>query len=276
MRVLLTGGRGFIGTVLGPRLRGRGNTVVPYEGDVRKIGDYVEGCDVAVHLAARTRPVSSEALVENAEADVIGARAVAEYARRVSCEVVFTSTCAVYGPSRAGDRLAEADLPAPRAISGFSKLLAEEILRSAGRQHGFGVIVLRLFNVYGAGQKSGFLVSDLVRAIQRHEVIRLRNPRAVRDFIHVDDVCEAIGLAVGISAKAVDRVINIGTGTGVSVKGVAETLARLAGRGDWFEEENGDDTSAIVADPRAALSQLQWKARTELVVGLASTLRAGL
>lgn len=276
MRVLLTGWRGFIGRVLERRLTGQGATVLRYEGNVREIATFAERCDVAVHLAARTRSARAPgADLETMETNVLGTAALTEYARRFSCPVVFTSTCAVYGLTRTGERLSEAHETAPQETGGLSKLLAEQALLSSASLHGFGVVVLRLFNVYGAGQPRGYLISDLIHALQVREPVRLHNPRSVRDFVHVDDVCEAIGKAIETSAPREVRVFNVGTGKGTAVLEVARALARLAGSDYWFEAGSGEDTSVIVADPTAALSQLQWKAEIDLTAGLASMLRAG-
>lgn len=277
MRVLLTGWRGFIGAALVRRLRDLDLTVIPYEGDVRDIATFSTRCDVAVHLAARARTGGARrADFETMEANVIGALAIAEYARRSFCPLIFTSTCAVYGMAVKGERLNEEHPVDPREPNGLGKLLAEEILLYFARLHGFGVVILRLFNLYGNGQPRGFLVPDLIHALEVREPIELRNPSAVLDFVHVDDVSEAIWKAIAASAQRDIRIFNIGTGEGTAVAEVAHVLARLAGTGDdWIQAGSGGDSSVIVADPTAALLRLQWKARTDLVTGLASTLRAG-
>lgn len=277
MRLLLTGWRGFIGRALARRLTDRDVTIVLYEGDVRDIATFSQRCDVVVHLAARARPgETSRADVETMEANVAGALAVAEYARRSSCPVVFTSTCAVYSLGTNGARLSENHPIGPRGANGMSKLLAEEVIVFTARLHGFGAVILRLFNIYGSGQQRGFLVPDLVHALQSKEPIRLLNPLAVRDFIHVDDVCEAIWKAIAASGQRDVRIFNIGTGEGTAVADVARALARLAGTGeDWIRAGTGGDDSVIVADPTAALSWLQWKPQIDLVTGLTATLRSG-
>ena len=259
------------------RLRDLDVMVIPYEGDVRNIATFSTRCDVAVHLAARARTgATPRAELETTETNVMGALAIAEYARRSFGSVVFTSTCAVYGMAEKGERLSEEHPTGPREPNGLSKLLAEEILLSSARLNGFGVVILRLFNVYGTGQPQGFLVPDVIHALEVGEPIGLRNPRAVRDFVHVDDVCEAIWRAIGASAQRDIRIFNIGTGEGTAVVEVAHALARLAGTGDdWIRAESGGDSSVIVADPTAALSRLQWKPEIDLVTGLTATLRSG-
>jgi UDP-glucose 4-epimerase len=155
----------------------------------------------------------------------------------------------------------------------MGKLLSEEILSYAAGLHGFGAIILRLFNVYGVGQPRGYLVSDAIHSLAAREPIRLRNPRAVLDFVHVDDVCEAILMALPLAASAGTRIFNIGTGKGTAVADVAKTLARLAGsRQDVVEEGLPGDDIRVVADPSAAERELQWTARWDLPAGLAMTL----
>jgi UDP-glucose 4-epimerase len=155
----------------------------------------------------------------------------------------------------------------------MGKLLSEEILSYAAGLHGFGAIILRLFNVYGVGQPRGYLVSDAIHSLAAREPIRLRNPRAVLDFVHVDDVCEAILMAISLAASGGTRIFNIGTGKGTAVADVAKTLARLAGsRQEVIEEGLPGEDIRVVADPSAAQRQLHWTARLDLPAGLAVTL----
>jgi len=274
VRVLVTGARGFLGSTLVPLLRERGIETVPFDGDVKDIASFADPADIVIHLAARqARDENPGPGVEALKANVLGVQAVTEYARRFSCGVVFPSTCAVYGATAENRRLREVDPPGPRGWNGLGKLLSEETLSFAAGLHGFGAIILRLFNVYGVGQPRGYLVSDLVHALTAREPIRLRNPRAILDFVHVDDVCEAILLAIPLAARPGAQTFNIGTGKGTAVADVARMLAGLAGAGrEMIEEGLSGEEIRVVADPSAAERRLQWTARKDLVTGLAETL----
>jgi UDP-glucose 4-epimerase len=252
--------------------------VAIYEGRIPDLAAFPDRCDALIHLAARPgRESTPGETLETLRANVLGTLAAAEYARRVSCGVVFTSTCAVYREAAASARLTEDQPLAPRGLNGLSKLLAEEVLAAASRLHGFPVTVLRLFNVYGPGQPRGYLVADVQHAIGAREPIAFRNPGAVLDFIYVDDVCEAIWRAAERMPRSGVRVFNVGTGRGTTGLEVARTMLRLAGaRPEQVDlEPPAKEKVFVVADPSAAERELGWKAGVDLVAGLTATLAAG-
>jgi UDP-glucose 4-epimerase len=277
VRVLVTGARGFIGATLVPRLRERKIEIIPYNGDVKDIASFASPSDIVIHLAAKpVREESTRSGVEAMRANIIGIQAVTEYARRFSGGIVFASTCAVYGATAENRHLKEDDPLCPRGLNGIGKLLSEEMLSFAAGLHGFGAIILRLFNVYGVGQPRGYLVSDLIHSLTVREPMRLRNPRAILDFIHVDDVCEAIRMAIPLAAGGGTQIFNIGTGKGTAVTDVARMLFRLAGtRQEVIEEGLPGEEIRVVADPSAAGHRLKWRARLDLATGLAETLPGG-
>jgi nucleoside-diphosphate-sugar epimerase len=277
VQILVTGARGFIGAKLLPRLRDRQATVVAYEGRLSDLPSFPTRCDRVIHLAAKAgREDISSSNLETLRTNVLGTLAVAEYARRFSCGVVFTSTCAVYDAAAGSVRLKEDSPLAPRGPNGLSKLLAEEVLVSASRIHGFPATVLRLFNVYGPGQPRGYLVADVLHALAAGEPIRFRDPSAVLDWVHVDDVCEAICLAAETMPDSGVRFFNIGTGRGTRAVDVARIMLRRAGTGqDWNDPEPSAGGLLVVADPSAAEEALTWKAAVDLETGLAQTLAAG-
>src|SRR5262249_27544022 len=153
--------------------------------------------------------------------------------------VVFASTCAVYDTATRDSWLREDSPLLPRGTNGISKFLAEEVLRAKAGHHGFPAIILRLFNLYGPGQPRGYLVADVLHSIEIGEPIRFRNPRAVLDFVHVDDVSEAICRAAERMPTDGARVFNIGTGKATGVLEVAEAMVRLAGAGEELIDRSG-------------------------------------
>ncbi len=274
MKILVTGARGFIGRALLPRMKERKLTAVAYEGEVEEIASLPTRYDIVVHLAARAgRDDTASANLETMRTNVLGTLAVAEYARRFSCGVVFSSTCAVYDTATRDSPLKEDSPLSPRGTNGVSKFLAEEVLRSKSRLHRFSAIILRLFNLYGSGQPRGYLVADVLHSIEVGEPIRFRNPSAVLDFVHVDDVSEAICRAAEKMPADGVRVFNIGTGKATGVLEVAEAMVRLAGAGEELIDRSGaGEELRVVADPSAAERELEWRPTVDLATGLAAML----
>lgn len=204
--------------------------------------------------------------------------------------LVFSSTAAVYGdPQRIP--MDESHPTEPVNPYGWSKLLAERVIREYCRAHGIRAIALRYFNVAGASdggeigehhEPETHLVPNLVRAAldPRLGPVSLfgddfptADGTCVRDYVHVEDLCEAHLLAM----RQLDRqqgfaVFNLGTGTGYSV---AEVLAACravhAGRPEAIQAgRRPGDPSALVASHAAASDVLGWRPRRGLAEIIAS------
>jgi UDP-glucose 4-epimerase len=305
MRVLITGGSGFIGHHLVRRLLDRGDDVVvlddfstglewrlaPYLDRISLIrGSILErvdldraaaSCEVILHEAAVASVAQS--LLDpwrTNEVNVGGTIEVVLAAHRTGVRrVVLAGSSSVYGatedlPCRESQRAT------PQSPYGASKLASEHFLHALGQAHGVETAALRYFNVYGSGQdpsqEYSAVIPRFITAILAGERPTIYGDGEIsRDFIHVDDVVDANLLAASPSTPS-GLTANIATGTSVSL---LDLLAATNGAaGTHLEPRFGParvgDIARSEADVELAAAALGFRARIQFEEGLARTLAA--
>ncbi|MDQ4117969.1 MAG: NAD-dependent epimerase/dehydratase family protein [Actinomycetota bacterium] len=308
MRTLVTGGAGFIGSTLVDTLVARGDDVLVVDDlsagrrENLPVGVDLAECDVrdaarlrslvdafapgaVFHLAAQIDVRTSMAdPAHDASVNVLGTLSVLEAARAASvgAVVVCSTGGAIYGED-APLPTSEDHPPSPESPYGLSKLAAERYTGFYVRAHRLPAVVLRFANVYGPRQHpSGgagvvSLFCDAARGGRRPTIFG--DGRQTRDFLYVGDVA-------GAAVRAVDRlrdgstpageVLNIGTGTEVTISQLAAAIGRVAGRdADAFaphhEPARPGELRRSCLDPSRAASVLGLPAPTTLADGLAAT-----
>jgi UDP-glucose 4-epimerase len=301
MKLLVTGGAGYIGSVVAKQLVERGDDVVVLddlsrghraaipegaelaevdlldaEGVRRVVQD---GFDGVLHFAALALVPES---VTNPERywsiNVGGTRNVLDAMRAGGVSrLVFSSTCAVYGEP---DRIPMTEeLPTrPESPYGRSKLAVDLMIGDECAAHGLGAVSLRYFNVAGASGRQGehhdpetHLIPLILRAamgtIENVKVFGTDYPTpdgtAVRDYIHVEDLAAAHLLAIDAIDGAGHRVYNLGNGAGFSVREVIETVRAVTGREIPVVEagRRAGDPAQLVASSDKIRRELGWAPR---------------
>lgn len=215
------------------------------------------------------------------EVNVGGAANLIEAARDAGCEaLVFSSTCATYGdPVRLP--MDESHPQAPLNPYGRSKLMIEQALADMDRYAGFRSIRLRYFNAAGCDPEGRIgerhepethaIPLALHAALGRRAGFSLfgtdydtRDGTAVRDYIHVLDLADAHVLALQrLLGGGGSDVINLGTGTGTTVRELVEAIRAVTGRPFPVTEapRRDGDAPVLVADNRKARETLGWAPR---------------
>ena len=296
MRALVTGGAGFIGGHLVERLvkqdwdvmvfdsfeRASPETLktLPSEAELRRIDirdlksmkRYVDDVDVIFHLAALTDVVESEVKKDEYwNVNVMGTENVLKIAKDVSAKLVFTSSAAVYGEL---SDVAREDLkPNPISFYGATKLEGEKLCMRYHEEYGTDIVVLRLFNVFGERAKGGVVKIFLERAREGKPLIIYGDGEAVRDFIYVGDVVDAL-IKAALSEKASGRILNIGSGKPTKVRELAEVVAKETGVKIIYESERRGEIKFSLADISLAKKLLNWNPKIYLIDWIRSSLRS--
>jgi len=252
--------------------------------------EFVEGLDAVAHFAQSNSPAISDRhwpsdLVANISPGLNLLEALRRRKGDEGCHFVFASSGgAVYGKEPA-DGLAFREVEECRPLSpyGIQKLAVEHYLRTACEQGWLRATVLRISNAYGellaAERRQGLIGVAMARVLAGQAVKVFGSVETVRDYVHVDDVARAFGLALkGQSDQEAFRILNVGGGVGHSVAEVLGLIGRVTGR-EVRLEQSDFGKAAIGLLPRVVLAngkarvELGWEPRIGLEEGIARFMR---
>ncbi len=276
---LVTGAGGFVGRALVARLKAEGRDVLGLDraaGDVAEISTWaaLPPARRVYHLAARTYvPDSWKDEAAFIKTNVMGTERALAYCRQHNALLIYLSAY-VYGLPQTLP-IAEAHPVCPNNPYALSKHLAEQLCAFAAAYHGVNVTVLRPFNIYGAGQRSDFLIPTILAQIKKGAAVRVKDLAPRRDYVYIDDVVEAMIMAA--ESPAGYHVYNIGSGQSYSVEELIATLQRVVGTSLPViseEQVRAQEIPDVVASIHQAQTVLGWSPRTTLEEGLKKTYEA--
>ena len=291
-RCVITGGAGFVGSHLVERLLNEGARVVVYdnfisgkrellpsgaevvEGDIRdvkKLLEAIQGAQVVFHLAALASVQDS---IERPEEyhDVLcsGTFAVLEAARKVVSRprVIVTSSAAVYGDQNIVC-VHEGLFPKPKSPYAQNKFFSEEMAKLSSELYGVEAISIRPFNIYGArmnpdGPYSGVIGRFMKMRKEGGPLLVTGDGTQTRDFVHVRDIVAAYVAAALSNSVGEGEVINIASGTSVTLNELAEIIG-----GDVTYIPARIELKDSKADITRARELLSWTPRVSLEDGIA-------
>lgn len=301
MTIAITGGGGFIGSRLVRAFRDAGASVrvllgapgakvvmPPNDVDAR-FGDIedpavvmplVRGATAVVHLAGPPSVAASfQAAVSYARVHVTGTAAVADACARAGVgRLVYVSSAEVYGQPRRNP-VPEDTAVSPRSPYAAAKVGAEAFIRAGAVAGHFEAVIGRPFLVYGPGMPPTSLLGSIVRQARQQDVIEVVDPRPVRDYCFVEDVVSALMASCSAPLPEPVRVYNFGSGVGLSVGELAQRVLALQGHAgsvrtaQTTDRPRAADILELISDSSRAASELAWRARTDIDVGLFEMLR---
>jgi len=271
VKIFVTGATGFVGRAFCELARARGHQIAtlerPYRLDAppwEQIAKFEpETCLHAAWIATPgvylTSPLNADYLKWSLD--------FAKRMRKLGTRhFVSLGTCIEYAPS--DQPMDEASSPvAPRSPYAVAKNELRIALENDACSHGMTVAWARLFYPYGPGEHPQRLSSIIARRLRQNETVMLNTPGSVKDYIHIADVASAL---LAITEAGTDGVVNIGTGHGVAVREIADTLAQLLGKPDLVREASPpqpDEYPYLVADA-GKLASLGWQPHYDLASGL--------
>jgi UDP-glucose 4-epimerase len=289
-KILVTGAAGFIGSHLTDALLEAGHEVVGFdnlsngklrnlesalernafqfaEGDIcdeSQVNEIVKGVDVVYHLACLGVRHSIHSPFENHRVNAEGSLRVLEAARQENVSKFFyISTSEIYGDIKTFP-IDEFGLPAPKTVYGSSKLAGENYAYSYHVCYGLQTIITRIFNNYGPrahyeGDAGEIIPRSIVRMLNGEAPIVFGKGDVTRDFFFVKDTARAL-VQLMDNEKVVGEIINIGTGTEISMKELMEVLIEEMELKDRMNIRFEEDRPADV--PRLWVNPSKFKALT--------------
>lgn len=287
MRLLVTGGTGFVGSNFLRQALAAGHEVMslsrrpaaPTRG-LHAVAasidappwDGISGFqpEVLIHTAWEATPGVYLESLENRNWVSWSEALIEGSLQRGVRRFVLLGTCIEY--PIIGQPLSETLATAP--ISLYARCKDELHQRLIRRWPGSDISLVwaRLFYPYGPGEHPSRLCSALIRRLRSGERITLRTPHSTKDYIHIDDVGRAL---LTLASRETSQTVNIGTGTGTTVLELAQRIAGLVGRPDLVAWENPpapDPLHHVVADA-SRLRSMGWSPQVELEEGLRGLIR---
>jgi len=302
MKILVTGGAGFIGSHLaealvraGHRVRvldnfvaGKRENLAAVRGDVEIVkGDCADprdarraakGVEVVYHEAAIPSVARSVAEPElSHRANATATLVMLDAARRQGVgRFIYAGSSSVYGDSRVSPKREDLE-PRPLSPYAVGKLVGEHYLRIFAELYGMETLTLRYFNVFGPRQDPGSPYSGVI-SLFTTALLAGRTPtiygdgRQTRDFTYVANVVD--GNLRALRAKGLrGQAVNLATGRSVSLRELLSALAGITGgpgRARYEEPRKGDIRHSL-ADVRLARKLLGYRPRVDFAAGLART-----
>ncbi len=297
LRVVITGGAGFIGShvvdlfikngfevlVIDDLSRGKvenlnekANFVRADIRDIKTVRKTMEDFKplVVCHLAAQVSVSSSLTNpVNDASINICGTITIAEEAYRAGAEkIIFASSAAVYG-SPENLPVSEDDRLQPVSPYGVSKKAAEDYLRLISDKYGREFSILRLSNVYGPGQVFGNdsgVVPAFIESFTNNGRANLYGfGKMVRDFVYVKDVARAFFMAFSKEGG----IFNISSGNGTEIREVFELIKRqFRGKDANLLPPRKGEIEKMILDSSKAFQKLRWRPRVSLEEGIKVTI----
>ena len=286
MKVLVTGGSGFIGSHVIDRLLAHGHeprlfdlVPFPYSEVDTVIGDLLSpadvrrglaGCDAVIHLAAvadvnhvKADPVRAEEMNSRGTAVLLEAARAEETPR-----VVYGSTIWVYGDGLPGETLDEdAALPVPGHLYTATKLAGEAYTRSYGELYGVGNTILRFGIPYGPRARGATVLAAFVAKARAGEPLTIAGDGSQsRRFVYVEDLAD--GVVAGLAPEAEGRVYNLVGTESTTIREIAELVQEIVAPVEivYTEGRAGDIHGAAISGERAA-TELGWRPQTQFAEG---------
>jgi len=299
-RVFVTGASGFVGANLARRLLDEGHgvhlllranhkpwrledirkDVAVYEADLTDMQGLQKAVSTArpewvFHLAAHGAYPNQTDLDQMIATNVQGTANLLRAAERAEAEAFVNSgSSSEYGYKDHAP--SEDELTEPNSHYAVTKVAATHLCRLAGQREGSRVVTLRLYSIYGPYEEPGRLVPTLIVQGLAGKLPPLVNPDVARDYVHVDDACDAFLLAAATQGQQPGVVYNVGSGVQTTLRQIVDATRRLLNvqvAPVWGSmPERSWDTNVWVSDPSRIMRDLGWSPKHDLENGLLKTI----
>lgn len=298
MRILVTGGAGFLGSHLCDRLLADGHEVLAvdnlYTGSKENIAHLLNNpkfefmrhditfplfveVDAIYNLACPASPIHYQKYpVQTIKTSVIGAINMLGLAKRLGIRILQASTSEVYGDPKVSPQpesyWGNVNPIGLRSCYDEGKRAAESLFFDYNRQFGVEIRVARIFNTYGPRMnlQDGRVVSNFaVQALRNQDITLYGTGEQTRSFCYVSDLIDGLVRLMQIEGSIVGP-INLGNQNEFTIKELAEKVISLTGSNSnlTYHDLPSDDPKQRRPDTKLAVSLLNWEAKIELIEGL--------
>lgn len=273
MKVLVTGASGYIGSHLVPRLVERGDEVRALTrsadhgvyrclvtGTVADLDAHLTGVTHVVHLAGRLVDDPQADIGDYYPANVELTETLMQGARRAGVRSIAHASSRLVYPRTLTAPARERHDEHPDTAYGMSKLWAENVVRLYADDSSLSALSLRIGQVTGGGHPGLGVIRSFARQARVGGPVRIQGSgKAVREFVHVDDVVSAILASLDYEGRW--RPVNIGGTRAISVEEIAHCVAALADQPVQVTHSptERDDLSVYALDPTVARATLPWE-----------------
>lgn len=277
--LLVTGGKGFLGRLLVNKLEEKGYKVQTFDivdgqdiTNYKQVEDYIEKNDIVIHLAAVSDlNYAREHPKETMDINILGTINVVEACRKFNKNLIFASTCCVYG-NQDVHPVDENTCPKPTEIYAHSKLAGEQIILGYAKHFGLQYLILRLATFYGPEMRPALAPYIFLSKVMKGEPIEIHGDGTqTRTFTYVDDIIE--GIVKAIESNIWNEIINITTEEETSVLQLAQLAMKIVGKEvplKFVEDRPGQIRKEQIL-ARKAKELFGWEAKVSFEEGLKRT-----
>ncbi len=278
MRILITGFSGFIGSYLTKKLQelqhelilcdlSNGINICNWD-EIKEI----KNLDFVVHLANLSYvPASYQEPKKFYEVNYLGTLNMLELCRLNNAKLIYFSSY-MYGHPQYQPIDEQHPIQAYNPYS-QTKVICESLCEGYNRDFMVPVTIFRPFNIYGKGQNSDFLIPTIINQAKSGKII-IKDDRPKRDYIHVNDIVEAVSSAMFIKNESSNyQIFNLGTGKSNSVKDVIDKVCQLYNHTVEYQctnETRQNEVLDTIADISKIKNNLGWEPKISLFEGLKS------
>lgn len=239
MKILITGGAGFVGSSIATALAKKNHKLIIYDIDTQdtKIDniEHIKGdifnaphltnilreCDSVIHLVGSSEARTPQKRPQMSfDLNIRSLQVLLEAMRNTGVpRLILSSSSAVYGIVDQSP-VSEKTAPKPTNIHGYHKYMAEQLAEAYSVNYNMHITILRLFNVCGIGGHG--ILNILLEKASKGESVELYGKKQKRDFIHVSDVADAFANILQLDREF--ELYNVGTGVGRSIEDIANLV----------------------------------------------------